>query len=234
MLPVRGVRPQRRRQRAVRRLELGQAGDAVAVHVEREHALGADEPVVGLAAGREQDAGCARGRACSRGTPGARWGACPAVAGRPSGSGTSRRGRAPDAEHAEPALGEPAGRADAVLGRRARERHGRHGVRRSEREVVGDGLRDTAARAATGLAVRAFGGADRLAIFGQPPSSIAIVARASRPMSWMRGTAVRRRAGCRPGARSARRRSWTWGRTRWTRSPGSRCRPRGRTSSRGG
>ena len=38
------------------RLELGQAGDAVAVHVEREHAVGADEPVVGLAAGRQQDA----------------------------------------------------------------------------------------------------------------------------------------------------------------------------------
>ena len=38
-----------------------------------------------------------------------------------------------------------------------------------------------------GGAVRAFGRADRLAIRGQPPSSTEMVARASRPMSWLIG-----------------------------------------------
>jgi hypothetical protein len=44
--------------------------------------------------------------------------------------------------------------------------------------------------AAAGAGARAFGRAERFVIFAQPPSSIAIVASASRPMSWDFGYAV--------------------------------------------
>jgi hypothetical protein len=44
--------------------------------------------------------------------------------------------RAPHAEHAEPALGEPQRRAQALLGRRDRNREGRHHARDPSAEAV--------------------------------------------------------------------------------------------------
>ncbi len=121
MLAVRGVRPQRRRQRPQARLELGEPRDPVAVDVEHEHAVGAHEAVVGLRPGREQGPDAVvvprvleEPLAADRVLAGAAAGRALRAPARPVGVG------APHAEHAEPLVREPGRGPDARLGRRTR------------------------------------------------------------------------------------------------------------------
>ena len=125
VLPMGGVRPQRRRQRPEPGLELGEPRHPVAVDVEHEHAVGAHEAVVGLRPCREQGPDAVvvarvleEPLAADRVLAGAAAGRALRAPARPVGVG------APHAEHPEPPVGEPQGRADSVLGGRARVGHG--------------------------------------------------------------------------------------------------------------
>ena len=129
MLAVGGGRAQRGRERAVGRLEPRQRGDALAVDVEREHALGREHPVVGLRRDREHrpDARRVRRRGLEadpgdRVLAGVLAGAALRASARPVGVG------APDAEYPEAVLGEPQGGADPLLdGRTGHGHRGHHG-----------------------------------------------------------------------------------------------------------
>ncbi len=112
---------QRRGQGPVARFQLSQALDAVAVHVEDEDTLGADEAVVRVTRRGQEgpDAlGLGRGRLESVVRQGV---LARGRAGEPGGAAAGATvPRGPDREDAEPALGEPEGRSDAVLIARAR------------------------------------------------------------------------------------------------------------------